>query len=163
MNFENWRSLSPHDKFTITVVNKMYSIAGILLSTHPCYISVRWNSWASLWGKMYRCISNLIAIFSFFKWVRIQLNAVYLMSYHDILFFSSLLLSEICTIYNKVISIRCLYSVFFFHARYIQGHLIVFKKTRWNGHILRKIIFLKNFLFHFYTWWQNIFLYMYRP
>lgn len=113
MNFENWRSLSPHDKFTITVVNKMYSIAGILLSTHPCYISVRWNSWASLWGKMYRCISNLIAIFSFFKWVRIQLNAVYLMSYHDILFFSSLLLSEICTIYNKVISIRCLYSVFF--------------------------------------------------
>lgn len=104
-----------------------------------------------------------LAIFSFFKWVRIQLNAVYLMSYHDILFFSSLLLSEICTIYNKVISIRCLYSVFFFHARYIQGHLIVLKKTRWNGHILRKIIFLKNFLFHFYTWWQNIFLYMYRP
>lgn len=163
MNFENWRSLSPHDKFTITVVHKMYSIAGILLSTHPCYISVRWNSWASLWGKMYRCISNLIAIFSFFKWVRIQLNAVYLMSYHDILFFSSLLLIEICTIYNKVISIRCLYSVFFFMQDIFKVIWLFKKKNRWNGHILRKIIFKKNFLFHFYTWWQNIFLYMYRP
>lgn len=99
-----------YDKSTITAV-KMYSVAGILLSAHPYYISVRLNY--EQVGEE-KCIGVYqtcnIQFFQMGKDLT-ECFVSYVLSWYTI-FFSSLLLSEICTIYNKVLSMLIQCSLF---------------------------------------------------